>query len=159
MSPNLYMGIDPGLSGAIAVFDPETQFVENFDMPTFKIKGKSQIDLYGLARILDSFHLRIKLAVVEEVGARPGQGVSSMFKFGFNAGAAQMAVAASFIPMRTPHPAQWKHAMGLPRGATKEDSRKLAARILPRHSHLWARAKDDGRAEATLLAIFGSKEQ
>jgi crossover junction endodeoxyribonuclease RuvC len=153
------MGVDPGLSGAIAVYRPGDGHVQCFDMPTYEIKGKRHVDLYGIARIVDTFHLQIKLAVIEEVGARPGQGVSSMFKFGFNAGAAQMAVAANFIPMRTVGPGVWKRAMGLPAGADKDASRRRASQLLPHFSHLWARAKDDGRAEAVLLAIFGSKEQ
>lgn len=159
MTATCFMGIDPGLSGAIAVYDPEAQTVECFDMPIYDIKGKKHVDLYGIARIVDAFHLRIKGAVIEEVGAMPGQGVSSMFKFGFSAGAVQGVVAANFIPSRTVRPAIWKKAVGLPHGATKDASRKLASQIFPQSSHLWARVKDDGRAEATLLAIFGSKEQ
>jgi crossover junction endodeoxyribonuclease RuvC len=159
MTATHFMGIDPGLSGAIAVFDPEANAVQCFDMPTFKIMGKSHVDLYGIARIVDTFTGLIKLAVIEDVGARPGQGVSSMFKFGFSAGAVQGVVAANFIPTRTPRPQQWKKIVGLPHGADKTASRRLACQKWPAFSHLWARVKDDGRAEAALLAYFGSKEQ
>jgi crossover junction endodeoxyribonuclease RuvC len=49
--------------------------------------------------------------------------------------------------------------VGLPHGADKTASRRLACQKWPAFSHLWARVKDDGRAEAALLAYFGSKEQ
>jgi len=164
--PSAYMGIDPGLSGAIAVYRPEDGHVTCYDMPTFEVKGKRQIDFYGLARIVDTFHLQIKKAVIEEVGAKPryvkgkpvSMGAASSFKFGKAAGAVEGVVAANFIPVRLVGPGVWKRKVGLPAGSDKGASRQLACRLFPQFSHYWARVKDDGRAEAALLAIFGSKE-
>jgi crossover junction endodeoxyribonuclease RuvC len=148
----LVAGVDPGLSGAIAILGDSTLTV--LDMPTLQIKGKRILDLYALAQFFD-LNGNVKLATIEDPHAMPGQGVSSMFKFGFNCGAVQAMVASAFIPMKLVSPASWKGAMGL--GKDKDASRRLASQIMPRFSHLWARAKDDGRAEAALLALYGSK--
>ena len=151
---NLIAGIDPGLSGAIALLGGAAE-VEIADMPTLEIKGKRIIDLYALAQLFDLAGKDTRLAVIEDPHAMPGQGVSSMFKFGFACGAVQAMVASAFIPMKLVAPGAWKKAMGL--GSDKDASRRLASQLMPRHAHLWARKKDDGRAEALLLAIYGSK--
>jgi crossover junction endodeoxyribonuclease RuvC len=151
-------GIDPGLHGAIALLD-EHGAVQVYDMPTHKItvndKGRHQIDLYALARLLDMHGPDIRMAYIEEVHAMPAQGVSSSFSFGFAAGAVQAMVASAFVRMHLVSPAKWKRAMGLT--ADKDASRRMASRLLPCFSHLWARALDDGRAEAALLAVYGSR--
>jgi crossover junction endodeoxyribonuclease RuvC len=49
----------------------------------------------------------------------------------------------------------WRRAVGLPASATKEQSRGEAIRRFPGHAAMFARVKDDGRAEAALIAIAG----
>jgi crossover junction endodeoxyribonuclease RuvC len=84
----------------------------------------------------------------------PAQGVTSAFNFGFAAGALQGLVAGNAIPMHLVAPLTWKRHYKL--SADKDASRRRASQLFPAHSHLWARAKDDGRAEAVLLAYYGS---
>lgn len=151
----VFAGIDPGLDGAVALVGPD--HIEVFDMPTFELKGKRRLDLFGLARFFDLHGSKMVRATIEEPNSMPGQGVASMFKFGFNCGVAQMAAACSFIPTKLVKPAAWKGAMGL--SADKDASRALASRMFPKFGHLWARKRDDGRAESVLLAIYGSKLQ
>jgi crossover junction endodeoxyribonuclease RuvC len=152
-------GVDPGLSGAIALYRPAPLDVQVFDMPTFAIttngKKKRDLDLMSLARWMDVNGTSIRLAMVEDVHAMPGQGVSSCFKFGFAAGVAQMALASCFVPVRRVRPNQWKQAMRL--SADKDASRRLASELLPTFSHLWSRVMNDGRAEAVLLAVYGHR--
>lgn len=152
------LGIDPGLSGALAFYEPETGALEVFDMPVFAVKrnGKTKrcLDLYQLGMLVDSHANDTAKAVVEEVGAMPKQGVSSSFSFGFSAGAAQMVVAANMIPMTTIVPAVWKRVMKL--NASKDGSRIMASKLLPRHAGKWNLHKHDGRAEAALLAYYGA---
>ena len=98
-----YLGIDPGLSGAIAIYNPENGDLDVYDMPTHAItvngKKKNQIDLYQLGNLIDTLKHKVKLAVVERVSSMPGQGVASVFSFGFSAGVAQGVLAANLIPM------------------------------------------------------------
>lgn len=154
-------GIDPGLSGAIAFYEPNSGELQVFDMPTHTktVSGKDRrvIDIYGLGRIIDSLAHDISLAVVEQVNAMPKQGVSSSFNFGFAAGCAQMAIAALNIPLRTVRPATWKKEMHLQ--ADKNASRQEASRLMPKHAGLWPLVKHDGRAEASLLAYYGAQQE
>lgn len=156
--PHLYLGIDPGLSGAVCFYDPATGDLDIHDMPTFQVttngKKKTRLDLYQLGTLMDYKRNSIIKACVEEVAAMPGQGVSSMFAFGFAAGAIQALVAGNLIPMVLVRPAVWKRHMGL--NSDKDASRRKASHIFPKHAAKWSRVKDDGRAEAALIAYYGA---
>jgi crossover junction endodeoxyribonuclease RuvC len=51
-------------------------------------------------------------------------------------------------------PPTWKRAVGLTL-ASKDAARSEAIRRWPNHAELFASVKDDGRAEAALIAIAG----
>lgn len=152
------IGIDPGLSGGIAIYNTENGSLVIEDMPVFTLKrsgkDKREINMTELARIIDA--AQADIAVVEQVSSMPGQGVSSVFAFGKAYGAALMAAAANYLKIIDAPPAAWKRAMGL--SSAKDASRALATNLFPRHSSLFARVKDDGRAEAALLAVYGARK-
>lgn len=156
-----FLGIDPGVSGALAFYDPLKDLMDVLDMPTLTIKSngkaKRKVDLHVLAINLRAFAPDVKRAIIEEVSAMPGQGVTSMFNFGFSAGAAQMALAAFQISFETVQPRVWKNAMRLK--TDKDESRRLASRLMPKHAHHWQLVKHDGRAEAALLAYYLAKQE
>lgn len=163
-----YVGIDPGLAGAIALYARSIPFsglpaVEIYDTPLkLDDRGKRVINMVALARILRVWAIDwdIKQVTVERVHAFPGQGVVSSFTFGFTSGSAQQAVASAGLPMTLVDPSTWKAMYGLRGGrANKDESRAKATELIPAGAHLWARKKDDGRAEAVLLAHYGSKLQ
>ena len=155
------LGVDPGLSGALAFYDPKLNELLVWDMPTHEIKvsGKKKrvIDIYALANIVDNLAAETRIAAVEEVGAMPRQGVTSCFSFGFAAGCAQMAIAANGIALKTVRPAVWKRDMRIT--ADKDNARREASRLLPKHAGLWTLVKHDGRAEAALLACYIAKQE
>lgn len=160
MSGYLYIGIDPGLSGALAFYDPATGDLEVFDVPVHEVKvaksTKKRLDMHGLADLVRERKSTIKAGIVESVSAMPGQGVSSMFAFGFVAGALQATVAANTIPLDLVTPTVWKKRMGLTKD--KDACRRAASMLMPRHAGIWKLAKHDGRAEATLLAYYLAHE-
>jgi len=149
------IGIDPGISGAIAVFDWYTKkLVEIIDMPTLEVESgktkKRHISAVSLANYLVGFtdtHI-----VIEKVGAMPGQGVTSMFNFGRSAGIIEGVVAALEMPHTYVTPATWTKAVG--RAAGKDASRMRAMELFPSKADLFKRAKDDGRADAALIAYW-----
>lgn len=150
----IYIGIDPGFSGAIAFYAPKKNIVSIYDMPVYQnAKGKTEINLYELHDILAPETDEPHMAIIEQVAAMRGQGVTSMFRFGQSYGATQMAVAAHKIPMQFVTPAKWKSYLGLSRD--KGVSRSLASQRFPKQADLFKRVKDDGRAEAALLALYG----
>ena len=150
----IYIGVDPGFSGAIAFYAPKENIVSIYDMPVYQnAKGKTEINLYELHDILAPETDEPHMAIIEQVAAMRGQGVTSMFRFGQSYGATQMAVAAHKIPMQFVTPAKWKSCLGLSRD--KGVSRSLASQRFPKQADLFKRVKDDGRAEAALLALYG----
>jgi crossover junction endodeoxyribonuclease RuvC len=152
------IGIDPGINGAIAIFE-DGQLDTILDMPTLKIASgktmKSHISAIGLVRILETWTLVSDgqaHIVIEKVGAMPGQGVTSMFNFGRSAGIIEGVVAALQRPYTYVTPATWTKAVG--RAAGKDASRMRAMELFPSKAELFKRAKDDGRADAALIAYW-----
>ena len=84
-----YCGIDPGLTGAIALVNPDGTLHSVEDMPT-QARGygrvRHEVDAAGLLHLLRVEAGAIAFALVERVGARPGQGVASMFSLGHSTG-------------------------------------------------------------------------
>ena len=150
---NYVIGIDPGISGAIAVFEGG-KLVNVIDMPTLEVdSGKtkkrhiSAVSLCNYLTVFSNAHV-----VIEKVGAMPGQGVSSMFNFGRSAGIIEGVVAAMHFPSTYVTPATWTKALG--RAAGKDASRMRAMELFPSKADLFKRAKDDGRADAALIAYW-----
>lgn len=153
------IGIDPGLSGAIAILDTEGMVVEVHDMPTFALtrngKAKREVNATELGRIVDA--AQADLAVVEAVSSMPGQGVSSVFAFGRAYGVVLGVVGANYLKLVSPSPSLWKRILGLS-GKGKDASRAMATNMFAKQAGIFSRAKDDGRAEATLLAVYGMRK-
>lgn len=157
MSLHLTFGIDPGQSGAVAVL-VDGAFAEFVDMPTMpRPAGGHQIAAAELARTLRDIRQRHAgadvTAVLEAVSAMPGQGVSSMFRFGEGFGVIQGVLGALAIPVVLVHPARWKKSMGLT-GREKDVARTVAMQRFPRAAAQLARKKDIGRADALLIAAW-----
>lgn len=153
----LFIGIDPGLSGALAFRSGEEMDV--LPIPTLTItksKGTRRvIDLTALANIVDD---KTKNAArvsvfIERVSAMPKQGVASMFAFGEAYGAIKGIVAANFLPMTLVTPVTWKAKLKVSKN--KDDARYRASQLMPSFAHFWSRRRDDGLAEAALIAFYG----
>ena len=159
-SPRLILGVDPGLSGALAFLDPVEQTLEIFDMPLIvkKKAGKkrSDVNMYELARIMDHYADRVKKAYVEYVASSPQMGVVSATSFARATRSAEQAIASCFIPQERVTPKVWKQDMKLNRD--KNVSRAMASKLFPAFGNLWNLVKHDGRAEAALIALWGSRQ-
>lgn len=141
------LGVDPGLSGALALLDPDGRFMWVQDMPAVAgvVSGVLVADMLS-----GEGHEGYRQAVIENVHAMPEQGVTSTFKFGRSLGVVEGVITANRWPVVYVTPARWKKALGL--SADKGASRRRAIELWPEHAHLFERVKDDGRAEAALLA-------
>lgn len=149
-----YVGIDPGLSGAIAVLDDNANLVDLSDIPVMaKGKGKSvvknQINAVALSDLMLAY--MNTTAIIENVSARPGQGVSSMFSLGDSVGAIRGVCASLKMRSHYVTPQTWKKYYKLP--SDKEYARAKAIELYPEAS--LHRKKDHGKAEAILLARYG----
>ncbi len=153
----VFIGIDPGLSGAVAFIGEGGLSV--FDMPTLKAGTKRTIDEIELARIIDDATKlnHIEAVALEQVGVRPGEGSVGAFTFGRGYGLLRGILRAHFVPIIDVTPARWKRDLGIKTGSGKDASRALAKEHFQRKADLFARVKDDGRAEAALLALWCSR--
>ena len=149
------IGIDPGAAGAVAILE-NGRLTQVFDMPVVEMtvggKAKRRVAPELLASELRLYNLADTVAVVEQVGAMPGQGVTSMFAFGQAYGLVLGVLAGLWIPTTTVTPATWKKALKLNTG--KDGARAKAAQLWPAQADQFKRVKDDGRAEAALLAYW-----
>lgn len=151
------IGVDPGAAGAIAILENNGKLVHVFDMPSVEVitggKAKRRVSPEMLAAELRLYADQGAVAYVEQVGAMPGQGVSSMFAFGQAFGIVLGVMAGLAIPTQTVTPAKWKKDMKLNGG--KDAARAKAAQVWPAHAGEFKRVKDDGKAEAGLIALWG----
>jgi len=175
------IGIDPGLSGACAVFTDSGEFVDVFDVPVMQAGGKQSY----VKNVVNAASLHDKLQVVrsggagvvayvESINAMPKQGVASMFSMGHTLGAIQSVLACLRIPYVMVHPQEWKKHYGLKNpvvmvknkktGELKAkkkkapgQSRALAIQRFPEASQWLERVKDHNRAESLLIAHYGAQ--
>src|SRR5262249_54063231 len=94
---------------------------------------------------------------IEEVHGWGKDGAVGAFSFGRASGLVEAAAHACGITPRFVAPAKWKPALHCT--ADKNVSRAMAKRLFPGSAKLFARAMDDGRAEAALIAYYGLQQQ
>ena len=144
-----YIGIDPGKDGALAVIiDSGKASIVPFDQDAYRL-------------VLRQFCMQARMAqtraVLEHVGAMPGQGVTSMFSFGENFGYLKGLLEAFEIPYELVRPQRWKKEYGI---SGKNQSVEVCKRLFPGVSlRRTERCKKDhdGMAEALLMAEFARR--
>ena len=153
------IGVDPGLSGGIAILD-NTNVIELFNMPVMPDgkKNKRQLNSALLVKLIkDNIkNLEDTVMVVEQVNAMPGQGVTSMFNFGQTFGAIKGICAALGLPIFFVRPAKWKKHFELI-NASKDASRTKAIEMYPHLAEKLSRKKDVNKSDAILIARFYSE--
>ena len=137
------IGIDPGLSGAIAIL-VKSKVKEIYDMPVMPEgkKNKRQLNSAQLVKIIsDNIEENEEVSVVvEQVNAMPGQGVTSMFNFGQTFGAIKGICAALGLPIYFVRPAKWKKHFELI-NSSKDASRTKAIEMYPSLSNKLSKKK------------------
>lgn len=159
------VGIDPGLTGAIALLDVGTPMrIQFWDTPTLKIEtGKSTKNIINVLEAADIlFKIDPALIIIEKVHAMPGggertMGATSAFNFGMGYGVWLGIIGAFQIPFQQVHPATWKKAMMEGMGKAKAASRVRAMQIYPSVGEELKLVKHHGRADALLLAEYGRR--
>jgi hypothetical protein len=169
MTWRLTIGIDPGTSGAIAWLADGVP-AGGFDMPC---KGRDQ----AAGRMVDGGHLAAQLrgvlmahpgasvvVVHELVGGFRGQGGASMFAFGQSDGIVRGVCATLGLRTVEVRPQVWKKHFGLLKrkgepAPGKDASRTRVISLFPDKALPYVRAKDDGRAEAVLIALWAHQTE
>lgn len=151
-------GMDPGKTGALVVLYPDNSTMV-LRVPLMKLRGKEQPAWteWGQQWSAALAMAEPDLIVIEDVHARPGQGVTSMFSFGKTLGFIHALAVCSKCTVQSVTPSVWKGKLGLLK-SDKNASREMARRLLPSIDSHVARVKDDGVAEAALLAYYGREK-
>ena len=180
---NIVVGIDPGMSGSVAVLDNGIPSI--YDTPIFKVKkGKYDYDIAEMVKILSKF--KKSTCIIENIFSMRGQGVSSTFNFGRGKGLWEGIAHSMQMKVHMVTPAVWKKTFPtllakhvnkpildqstednkallkqynkerqLAKHDAKGEARILAQKLYPNIAHMFDRVKDDGRAEALLIAHYG----
>lgn len=163
----LVLGIDPGSSGAFAVYDTASRALvgEVYDMPiwwqTVGKRKRKRVDALAIADLMDEFEVMgVELIVMEAVGGRGGESGSGAFAFGYGVGVLYMACFYSGIVIETVPPQTWKQILNVP-GKSKADDSAIMARaneLFPQDRDKFKGPKGGkklDRAEAAMIAKFG----
>ncbi len=157
------IGIDPGINGAICLFK-DGKIVDVFEMPKMAVgkKNKSQVNA---SQIFNEIQKAIEgedktkvIAVIEQVSAMPGQGVTSMFNFGQSFGVIKGICSALSLPIYFVRPIKWKKYFNLIK-TNKDASRTKVIEIYPQISDKISRKKDSNKADAILIARYFNDTQ
>ena len=152
------IGIDPGLSGAIAILENK-KVLKIFDIPVMS-EGKKNKRQLNSAQLVNIVRENINnneeiVVVVEQVNAMPGQGVTSMFNFGQTFGAIKGVCAALRLPIYFVRPSKWKKHFELI-NSSKDASRTKVIEMYPHLSDQLSKKKDVNKSDAILIARFFS---
>ena len=147
----LFIGIDPGKSGAWAVIDQNgvVTLTKNFTDSSYK---DFQQEIYVMHQDFD-----IAVVAIEQVHAMPGQGVSSMFSFGANYGGWLATLELLNLKHVLVRPQAWQKAIlgTVPKGQSKPRALAYAQRIFPEQN---LKKSHHGKVDALLIALWAKKE-
>jgi crossover junction endodeoxyribonuclease RuvC len=152
----MIIGIDISVTGGIAVLSASGELIEVHAMPCLADghAGRRAVNGPLLASIVFALpcDARLRRACV----CKPGEGAVGTFAFGRSpCGVIEGVLAAAGVRCQFLTPACWKRTVGLPPGRSKDASRAAAIQRWPTRAELFSRKKDDGVAEAALIAIAG----
>lgn len=143
----VYIGIDPGKSGALAVLYEDGQC---------SVVPFNEVAYTRALAPLSQYPTR---CCVEKVNAMPGQGVVSMFNFGHNLGFIEGLLQAFCISYQLVPPQTWKKEFSVT--SDKNTSIQVCQKLFPDVNLLptqRSRKPSDGMAEALLMAEYARRK-
>jgi len=150
---DIFVGIDPGKSGAICVLDRDRSVIAyEKKMPWFN----ARLDAARLYDILGTWAASGNCVVTcEKVHAMPRDGAKSAFTFGGAYHAALAVVDLFDFPLQLVSPQTWKKTMLKDRGREKHDSVNAARDMFPFLRPQLKTKSSHNLAEAALIAAYG----
>lgn len=151
----MIVGIDPGCSGALVALDGSGEVMAHLLMPVAKQGQKNRVNGAAVAAWLRGLG-GVRHAFLEQVGAMPAQGVSSVWTFGHAVGVVEGILQGLGIPYTLVTPQAWKKGAGLI-GTDKDAARSRAIQLYPALRALDTKARGQALADAILIARHGSQ--
>ena len=151
----MIIAIDPGLSGSIIIMARNGNYIDHLLMPVIQVGAGKRVNGAAVHAFIRDWIEDIPAhCFIESVNAMPGQGVSSMFRFGHSAGLVEGVVTGLGIPLTLVTPQTWKKHAGLI-GQDKDASRSRAVQLFPGLRVLDQKAKGQAVADALLIGRYG----
>jgi crossover junction endodeoxyribonuclease RuvC len=119
---DLYLGVDPGMSGGIALLHETGAIVHVQAMP------ETERDT---AELLEEFASRVRFALIEKVTPMPKQGLGSTWTFGQHYGFLRGLLVVLRIPFDQVRPQVWQSELGCRTGGDKNVSKAKAQQLWP----------------------------
>jgi Holliday junction resolvasome RuvABC endonuclease subunit len=119
----IYLGIDPGVSGGLAVVNEAGVVQLTVAMPATHRDVLDILDATALCGPVCAF--------LERVSSSPQMGVVSAFTFGKGYGALGMALTAARIPYDEITPGKWQLVMGCLSKGEKNVTKRRAQQLFP----------------------------
>ena len=156
----ILVACDPGLTGAFCLYDTKRGSMDIHAMPTFtktvNQKNRTVLDEQGVCDLMVGFQLfGATHFIIEEVGGLPRQSAPAAFNFGVGYATCVTAARVLGYQIERVRPQVWKTKLRVP--ADKKAARARACEILPFEKHNWPLVKDDGKAEAAMLAVWAQQ--
>lgn len=144
------VGVDPGLSGAVAILDATTlDLIDGYSVPA----GEGRVLVPDLLDLLDLLRgIVVRQVVIEQVSSMPAQGVSTTFTFGRAYGALEAVIQSYRWPLAHITPALWKRRLSLPK-ADKDGARQWARNRWPESALFITKARGQAIGDAAGLAV------
>lgn len=153
------LGIDPGTDAFGCILQPRASLASGMRWQFLDVPRRGDSDRPDPCVLRDWIRKFVPTrCYFESVGPMPKQGISSTSKFMRATGYLEATVLCCDVPMILVTPQKWKTYYEVPKGSDKEYSRQLALQLFPELAPLLARKKDHGRAEAALIAFYGSEK-
>lgn len=156
-----YIGIDPGLSGAIAaILTNSIDAPHSIEIAPMPIAGK-ELDVAMIIDYLEMLAEFDRIAYIEAVHSMPKQGVSSSFKFGFVTGVIHGIFRTLGIPLYLVTPQAWKKEILAGTDKSKQAAIDWALRAYP-NVNLFRTEKskiyDHNLADALAIAEYAKRK-
>jgi Holliday junction resolvasome RuvABC endonuclease subunit len=143
----IIVGVDPGVTGGLACIRHGT--LDNVQpMPVYN----GRADGMAIDEMLTDWEP--DAVYLEDTQPMPKNGSIASFSLGLNTGIVVGAVTANHFKLVRVKPQAWKKKMGLT-GKDKNASRGLARELFPQFAEHFKLVKNDGLAEACLIARYG----
>lgn len=151
----IYLGIDPGVAGALAVIDGDN--IRLFDVPTRKATKGTEYNAGEMADLIHGEASPDSFVMLETVSIRPGESGTSALKIGKGAGLWEGVIAGARVPYEMVPAATWKREFRL-LGCDKKASRARAQELFPQIRAELGKKRPDF-SEALLLAEYARRRQ
>lgn len=173
IAPKIFVGVDPGKSGALVALSADGSWIGSTPMPVAGTGSSARVQAWAVCDWLRSLApehatawvLSNVTAVIEKVHSMPQQGMVSTFSFGHATGVVYGALSAAGVRILEVSPRYWQ-VYGL-RGKPKGNRVQLKATVVQVCYERWPESrealtqrggkirKESGTADAALIALWG----